>query len=82
MLSHFGEHLRNFRRKLYVNFVLPNLNKPNILKKVPRKYRMVVKQEDWDKFITFRESDECKVVNYTFTFFKITLMSFFSMDFC
>ncbi|KAI3867830.1 hypothetical protein MKX03_014687 [Papaver bracteatum] len=59
-MKYFGEHLRNFRRKLYVKFIVPNLGKPSKLKKNPKPYRCIVNQEQWDGFLEWRLSDECK----------------------
>ncbi|KAI3886638.1 hypothetical protein MKX03_034732 [Papaver bracteatum] len=60
IMKYFGEHLRNFRRKLYVKFIVPNLGKPSKLKKIPKPYRCIVNQEQWDGFVEWRLSDECK----------------------
>lgn len=66
IMKYFGEHLRNFRRKLYVKFIVPNLGKPAKLNTVPKQYRVIVNQEQWDKFVKWRLSDKCKVVYCTF----------------
>ncbi|KAI3890386.1 hypothetical protein MKX03_028208 [Papaver bracteatum] len=60
IMKYFGEHLRNFRRKLYVKFIVPNLGKPGKLKKIPKPYRCIVNQEQWYGFVEWRLSDECK----------------------
>ncbi|KAI3845623.1 hypothetical protein MKX03_030486 [Papaver bracteatum] len=60
IMKYFGEHLRNFRRKLYEKFIVPNLGKPSKLKKIPKPYRCIVNQEQWDGFVEWRLSDECK----------------------
>ncbi|KAI3914562.1 hypothetical protein MKW92_021255, partial [Papaver armeniacum] len=59
-MKFFGEHLRNFRRKLYVKFIVPNLGKPAKLMTIPKQYRLLLNQEQWDNFVDWRLSAECK----------------------
>ncbi|KAI3837716.1 hypothetical protein MKW98_027075, partial [Papaver atlanticum] len=60
IMKYFGEHLRNFRRKLYVKFIVPNLGKPVKLNTIPKQYRVLLNQEQWDNFVEWRLSAECK----------------------
>ena len=62
VMTRLGGLLRNFRRKLYAGFIQPNLNKPEKLAKVPRQYRTMVEQADWDRFVAHTRSEKFKVV--------------------
>jgi hypothetical protein len=61
-MTRLGGLLRNFRRKMYAGFIQPNLNKPAKLAKVPRQYRTLVEQADWDRFVAHTQTDKFKVV--------------------
>lgn len=61
-MTRLGGLLRNFRRKMYATFIQPNLNKPAKLAKVPRQYRTLVEQADWDRFVAHTQTDKFKVV--------------------
>jgi hypothetical protein len=56
-----GHLLRNFRRKVYMGYIVPNLGKPSKLARIPKQYRTFVDQADWDKFVTYTQSEEFKV---------------------
>lgn len=45
MMRHLADALRNFRSKLYMHFVWPNIGKPSKLKVVPKQY------EPWSRQI-------------------------------
>jgi hypothetical protein len=62
MMCHLAEHLRDFRRKIYVKYIKPNIGKPRKLKVVPKQYEGIVKEEHWNKFVEWRLSAEFKVI--------------------
>ncbi|MFS7966892.1 hypothetical protein Hanom_Chr09g00779301 [Helianthus anomalus] len=57
-----GHLLRNFRRKVYAGYIVPNLGKPKKLAQIPKWYRSMVEQTDWDKFVTYTQSKKFKYV--------------------
>ncbi|MFS7984141.1 hypothetical protein Hanom_Chr11g00983041 [Helianthus anomalus] len=61
-MTRIGDLLRNFRRKVYAGYIVPNLGKPKKLARIPKRYRSMVEQTDWDKFVTYTQSDKCKVL--------------------
>ncbi|KAL6502054.1 hypothetical protein OROGR_027187 [Orobanche gracilis] len=63
IMCHLAEHLRDYRRKLYVKYIEPNIGKPRKLKVVPKQYEGIVKQEDWKTFVEWRLSPEFKDVS-------------------
>ena len=65
MMCHLAEHLRDFRRKIYVKYIKPNIGKPRKLKVVPKQYEGIVKEEHWNKFVEWRLSAEFKVIIIT-----------------
>ncbi|MFS7990488.1 hypothetical protein Hanom_Chr11g01059411 [Helianthus anomalus] len=46
-MNRLGNLLRNFRSKVYVGYIVPNLGKTNKLAKIPKQYRFMVEQTDW-----------------------------------
>ncbi|KAJ0476881.1 putative transposase, Ptta/En/Spm, plant [Helianthus annuus] len=63
VMTRLGDLLRNFRRKVYAGYIVPNLGKPKKLARIPKRYRSMVEQTDWDKFVTYTQSDEFKDVS-------------------
>ncbi|KAI3755129.1 hypothetical protein L1987_54924 [Smallanthus sonchifolius] len=63
VMNQLGHLLRNFRRKVYARYIVPNLGKPKKLEKIPKQYHSMVEQTDWDKFITYTQSDKFKDVS-------------------
>lgn len=82
IMNRLGQLLRNFRRKVFVGYILPNQGNPKKLEKIPRTYRTMVEQTDWDNFVAYTQSDEFKVlINYSnvhhyFTFNDFLLKSY------
>ena len=60
-MNRLGHLLRNFIRKVYVKDIVPNIDKPNKLAKIPKKYLSTMKQTYWDNFVTYTQSDKFKV---------------------
>lgn len=75
MMHHFADALRNFRSKMYNQFILPNIGKPSKLKVKPNKYGFV-DQSDWDKFVEHALSDQFKVIQCTISFMFIIIFYF------
>ncbi|KAM0058078.1 putative transposase, Ptta/En/Spm, plant [Helianthus debilis subsp. tardiflorus] len=63
VMVRLGHMLRNFRRKVYAGYIVPNLSKPKKLAQIPRRYRSMVEQTDWDKFVTYTQSKKFKDVS-------------------
>ncbi|KAL6584240.1 hypothetical protein OROMI_003529 [Orobanche minor] len=64
VMNRLGILLRSFRKRLYADYLFPNLGKPNKLAKIPRRYRTILlSQEHWDKFITHTQSAKFKDVS-------------------
>ncbi|KAM0043265.1 hypothetical protein Hdeb2414_s0010g00339221 [Helianthus debilis subsp. tardiflorus] len=63
VINQLGNLLRNFRGKVYARHIVPNLDKPNKLAKIPKQYRFMVEQTDWDNFVAYIQSDKFKDVS-------------------
>ncbi|KAJ9538970.1 hypothetical protein OSB04_031703 [Centaurea solstitialis] len=63
MMCHLGDHLCDFRRKLYAKFIQPIIGNPKKLKVVPKQYEGIVKEKHWKKFVEWRLSAEYKDVS-------------------
>ena len=59
-----GVLLRNFRSKMFQRFVKPHLHNPEKLRNVPKQYRVLVCQDDWDRFLKVRDSINFKVTKF------------------
>ena len=57
-----GKMLRNYRRKLKVNYILPNLNTPSKLNEVPDLYNTIMKSEDWVEYVKYTTTEAYKVL--------------------
>ncbi|MFS7961509.1 hypothetical protein Hanom_Chr08g00715931 [Helianthus anomalus] len=62
-MNQLGNLLRNFRGKVYAGHIVLNLGKPNKLAKIPKQYRFMVEQTDWDNFVAYTQSDKFKDVS-------------------
>lgn len=70
-MTRLGKLLRNFRRKLAQNYILPNLETPSKLTEAPANYKAIIKADDWVNFVNYTQSDEFKVLiisNFLFKF--------------
>lgn len=61
-MNRLGQLLRNFRRKLAQNYILPNQNTPSKQNEVPAKYSAIIKAEDWINFVKYTATEEYKVL--------------------
>ncbi|CAI9291566.1 unnamed protein product [Lactuca saligna] len=54
VMNRLGILLRNFRRKLYADYIKPHLDDTDMLEKIPVHYRaLITEQDDWNKFVTW-----------------------------
>ncbi|CAI9267121.1 unnamed protein product [Lactuca saligna] len=59
VINRLGILLRNFKRKLYADYIKPHLGDTNMLEKIPVRYRaLITEQDDWNKFVTYTQSQE------------------------
>ena len=79
MLCHLAEHLRDFRRKLYVKYIQSNIGKPRKLKVIPKPYEGIVKEKHWKKFVEWRLSPEFKVIIIDIVIIMVVLFLSFSL---
>ncbi|KAF9626778.1 hypothetical protein IFM89_039494 [Coptis chinensis] len=56
--SAMGRLWKAFKSRLTRRYILPFKNKPKRLKKIPKLYRKVISQEDWDTFVKSRLTPE------------------------
>ncbi|KAF9603433.1 hypothetical protein IFM89_036134 [Coptis chinensis] len=56
--SAMGRLWKAFKSRLTRRYILPFKNKPKQLKKIPKLYRKVISQEDWDTFVKSRLTPE------------------------
>lgn len=61
VMTRLGHLLRDFRRKLYARYIMPNIGKPTKLKTVPKGHKTVMRQEDWDRFVEYTQSEKFQV---------------------
>ncbi|CAI9264688.1 unnamed protein product [Lactuca saligna] len=62
VMNRLGILLWNFRRKLYADYIKPHLGNPNKLEKISVRYRaLITKQDDWNKFVTYTQSEQFNV---------------------
>ncbi|GJT45820.1 hypothetical protein Tco_0954535 [Tanacetum coccineum] len=60
VMHRLGKLLRNFRMKLREKYILPNLNTPSKLNKLPAQYSATVKAEEWVEFVNYTTTDAYK----------------------
>ena len=61
-MNRLGILLQNFRRKLYADYIKPHLGDTDMLEKIPVRYRaLITEQDDWNKFVTYTQSQEFNV---------------------
>lgn len=61
ILSKFTASWRRWKREVALKYITPFEDTSKVLEKVPKKLQALVEQEDWDKYVKWRLSDECKV---------------------
>ncbi|OVA05618.1 Transposase [Macleaya cordata] len=60
MLSKFSALWRSWKRRVAQKYILPFEDRPNVLKRVPKKISSLVDRDDWDKFVKWRLSNASK----------------------
>ncbi|CAI9270742.1 unnamed protein product [Lactuca saligna] len=59
VMNRLGILLRNFRRKLYADYIKPHLGDTDMLEKIPVRHRAQITEQDyWNKFVTYTQSQE------------------------
>lgn len=80
MMCHLAGYLRDFRRKLYVKYIEPNIGKPRKLNVVPKQYEGIVKEKDWKMYVEWRLSPEFEVIIVDIAIVIVVLPLFFSLS--
>ncbi|KAJ0837612.1 hypothetical protein HanRHA438_Chr16g0780091 [Helianthus annuus] len=60
VMNRLGHLISNFRRKVYAGYIVPNLGKPATLAKIPKQYRTMVEQTNWNNFVTYTQLDDSR----------------------
>lgn len=79
-MCYLADHLRDFRRKLYVRYIQPNIGKPRKLKVVPKLYDGILQPKHWKRFVEWRLSPEFKVIIVHIVAFFVVLSLFLSLS--
>ena len=61
VMNRLGHLLRDFRKKMYARYIMPNIGKPLKLKAIPKGHKTLMRQEDSDLFVEYTQSEKFQV---------------------